>query len=816
MKQVRRVLSMAGILFVPLLSYAQNQISGTVSDANNNPLAGATVYLAETYEGTSTNGAGEYKIPKLKNGSYEVIYSFVGYQNDTITIEINGSDVEQNVSLEESNTTMSEHIVQGTRVDNNAPFAHENIDAEEYEENNLGQDLPYMLQTQPSMVTTSDAGAGVGYTGFRIRGSDATRINVTVNGIPINDAESQGTFWVNMPDFASSIGDIQIQRGVGSSTNGSAAFGATVNLNTKDVNAKPYGEIANSYGSFNTRKHTFKVGTGLINDHWAFDGRLSLIRSDGYIDRATSDLRSYYLSGGYYGDKTSVKFITFSGKERTYQSWWGTPESRINNDVEAMEEYAATEGLNAEQRENLLNSGRTYNHYLYQNEVDNYKQDHYQLHVAHQFNNAWSLTAGLHYTRGKGYYEQFKSDAFLPDYGLDGVDVYHNTIEVSDLILRRWLDNHFYGGVYNVNYHKKNLNITLGGGYNYYDGDHYGEVIWAEYAQNIPMETRYYNNYGRKGDFNTYLKVDYTFFDKLTVFGDAQVRHITYATKGIDSDQRMIDIDTSFFFFNPKLGLNYQINNTYRVYASASVAHREPVRNDFIDAPAGRNPKPERLIDYELGAEARWKKARVLINGYYMDYKDQLVLTGELNDVGSSVRTNVDQSYRAGVELIMGFRFTDWLRWELNGTYSVNKIKNFTEIVYDYTNGFDIIENEYTNTDISFSPSIIAGSDIFITPFKGFEIQIQSKFVGRQYLDNTQDINRSIDPYFYSNARVSYTFKTKVVKEIMLSFLVNNFTDTKFSSNGYTYTYIYGEQYVRNHYYPQAGINFLGGVTFKF
>ena len=372
-QRFRRVVSMAGLFLSPILLNAQHQVSGTVSDVNEEPLAGATVFIAKTYEGTTTKGDGTYTIPKLEDGTYDLIYSFVGYKPDTVTITINGNDVEQNVMLLTSNTTMSEHIVQGTRVDQNAPFAHENIDAEEYEENNLGQDLPFMLQTSPSMVTTSDAGAGVGYTGFRIRGSDATRINVTVNGIPINDAESQGTFWVNMPDFASSIGDIQIQRGVGASTNGSAAFGATVNLNTKDVKEEAYGEIANSYGSFNTRKHTFKVGSGLINGHWAFDGRLSLIKSDGYIDRATSDLRSYYLSGGYYGDKTSVKFITFAGKERTYQSWWGTPESRLENDEEGMLEYAATEGLSPEQTENLLTSGRTYNHYLYKNEVDNYK-----------------------------------------------------------------------------------------------------------------------------------------------------------------------------------------------------------------------------------------------------------------------------------------------------------------------------------------------------------------------------------------------------------------------------------------------------------
>src|SRR5690606_16092552 len=535
------------------------------------------------------------------------------------------------------------------------------VSKEELEKQNHGQDLPFLLNLTPSVVVTSDAGAGVGYTGIRIRGSDNTRTNVTVNGIPVNDSESAGVFWVNMPDLASSIQNIQIQRGVGTSTNGAGAFGASINVQTSSLNPKPYAEIDNSFGSFNTRKHTIRAGSGLINDRFAMDVRLSAVNSDGYIDRASSDLRSYYLPGGYYGNKTMVKGIAFSGKEKTYQAWGGTPESRLNNDVEGMKEHAANEGYSQAQLDNLLNSGRTYNIYTYDNETDNYQQDHYQLHLSQEILPDLDFNAALHYTRGRGYYEQYRPNAKFADYGWEPLMIGDTTITRTDLIRRRWLDNHFYGFTYSFQYNPERLALTIGGGYNEYEGGHYGEVIWARYANTSFIRDRYYDNDGYKTDFNIYAKATYEFTDRVSGYLDLQSRSITYKADGWDNDQKLIDVDEKFNFFNPKAGLQYRLAQGTDIYASYAIAHREPVRNDFVDAPEGVTPKAEKLGNLELGIKKQSSELAYAINYYYMDYKDQLVLTGELNDVGSSIRTNVDKSYRTGIEASVAYAIHDKL-----------------------------------------------------------------------------------------------------------------------------------------------------------
>lgn len=813
---MKKIIFLATILFTSLNSFAQYSVYGTVQDSLSNPIVGATIKILDTYKGVASDNNGNYKINNIKTTSLQLEVSFIGYQTQQIVIENFTADRELNFTLKEAQLTLDELVVSAIRVKENSPIAHSNITYQDIEKNNLGQDIPFLLQNEVSVVSTSDAGAGVGYTGFRIRGSDATRINVTVNGIPINDAESQGTFWVNMPDLASSTENIQIQRGVGSSTNGSGAFGGTINLQTTTLKEKAYSELATSYGSFNTQKYTAKFGTGLINNHWAFDARTSYIKSDGYIDRATSDLKSYYLSGGYYGKKSSIKLVYFAGKEITYQSWWGTPESRITGNKTDMETHAANNGLDSVQTYNLLNSGRTYNFYQYPKEVDNYAQDHTQLFFTHQFSNKLSTNVALHYTYGRGYYEQFRKDDDFANYGLNDLVVGNDTILSTDIIRRRWLDNHFYGTTYNLSYNNSKLSLVLGSGYNNYDGRHFGELIWMRFANNTGLGYRYYDNNANKTDFNTYLKADYLVTEKLTLFADLQVRTVNYSTKGKDNDLRMINIDTNFVFVNPKGGLSYQPNNNLRMYASLNVGNREPVRGDFIDNPTDKQPKHETMLDYEAGVDVKLRKMNLQGNFYYMDYQNQLILTGELNDVGSSIRTNVNKSYRTGVELSANFLISKKVILGFNTTLSQNKIAKFTEVLYDYTNGYDVVENNYTNTDIAFSPNVIAAGNITYTPLKALSLMLQTKYVGKQFLDNTSNAKRVIDAYQTIDGRLSYSIYPKKMREISFNLLVNNLFNSLYSSNGYTFSYVYEKLITENFYYPQAGTNFLVGLTFKF
>ena len=812
MKNQLRLIVLSVLL--PFAAFSQYSISGSVQDSLKNSIVGARITILETYVGALSNSDGSYKLSGLTNGVYTVVADQLGFETLKQNIIISGADVKLDFQLEKTVVSLDEITIEGSRVNQNSPFVHVDIDKKEIESSNLGQDMAFLLQSTPSIVSTSDAGAGVGYTGFRIRGSDATRINVTVNGIPMNDAESHGVYWVNMPDLASSTESIQIQRGVGSSTNGTAAFGASVNLKTDLVSKKAYGEVSSSYGSFNTNKNTLKLGTGLLNKHWALDGRLSSITSDGYIDRASSDLSSYYLSGGYYGKKTVVKAITFAGKEKTYQSWYGTPEAKVNGGD--LQPSIDANWFGAKDAANLINSGRTYNYYTYDNEVDNYNQDHYQLHLSHQFNSSLSLTAAGHYTYGRGYYEQFRNQDDFADYGLESVILGVDTIATTDLIRRRWLDNHFYGGVFNIKYQSKKINVIVGGGLNQYVGDHFGEIIWAQYSSNSNIRDKYYDNKGTKTDANLYAKADYTLSKKLAFFVDLQVRNINYNVSGIDNDLRDLNVDTAFVFFNPKIGVNYQINDKFRTYASLSVGNREPVRSDFIDNPKNDQPSHETLFDYEAGVEAKFQKVFVQGNFYFMDYTNQLVLTGALNDVGSAIRVNTPSSYRAGVELVAGFKIHKKLDLTVNATFSQNKISKFTEVIEDYTNGYELVENDYEDTDISFSPSLIAASVLTFKPVKGLSMTLRTKYVGDQFLDNTGNDSRKLKAYTTTDLGVSYSLKLSKLKEIQFNALINNLFDEMYSSNGYTWGFIDGDRVTENWLYPQAGTNFLAGVTLKF
>ncbi len=798
---MKKILLLANCLLLPICLLAQYTISGTVTaKSSGEPLTGATIRLANTSIATATTVEGTFELRSVKAGSYTLQVTYVGFEPYRQEIVVQ-SNQDLYIELEEGSILTDEVIVASTRATENTPTTFTQVSREEIEKQNFGQDLPYLLNFTPSIVTTSDAGAGVGYTGMRIRGSDATRINATINGIPLNDAEAHGVFWVNMPDFASSVESIQIQRGVGTSTNGAASFGATVNIQTTTLNREAYAEVDNSYGSFNTWKHTVRAGTGLIDDKFALDARLSKISSDGYIDRAFSDLKSFYVSGGYYSKKTLVKANIFSGQEQTYQAWGG-----ISAD--------------------MLETNRTFNPYSYENETDNYQQDHYQLIAAHDLLQNLTLNAALHYTRGRGYYEQFReNDAFInyPPFGADTLFLNNNadTITTTDLIRRRWLDNHFYGATWSADYQPTGkLQFVLGGGWNRYIGDHFGEIIWARQALSSNIRDRYYDNTAEKEDLNVYLKTFYQLTDRLNLFLDLQGRFINYDYAGTDNDQRMLSGNHNYRFFNPKAGLSYELSPADRFYASYAKGSREPVRNDFIDAAEGSIPEAEKLHNIEVGYEKKARNYNLAANYYLMSYNDQLVLTGELNDVGTPIRINVDDSYRTGIELQAGFRPINRLEISANATFSRNKVRNFTEILYRYDEDWNYLATdfiEHEETDIAYSPSIIAGGIISYRPFNWLEASVLSKYVSRQYLDNTQNEQTSLDPYFVNDLRFTATFRPGFVKELNAGLLVNNLLNTMYTSNGYAYGQIVnGVTSYESFYYPQAGTNFLLNLSLKF
>lgn len=811
---------MAFVLFTVCVYAQKFTVAGTIRDAKSNQaLSGASVQVEGTNKFAVADAFGKFMIDKIPTGEYVLLVRLLGYEtkSERLTL-VNNATLD--VSLTEAIQLTDEVVITATRAGENAPATFSTVDKATIQKQNFGQDLPFLLNWMPSVVTTSDAGTGIGYTGMRIRGSDATNINVTINGIPYNDAESLGTFWVDIPDIATSTQSIQIQRGVGTSTNGGGAFGASLNLQTNTLNDQPYATISSAAGSFGTFKNSISFGTGMLNDRWVVDGRISKIISDGFIDRATADLESYYFSAGYYSGKTLIKAITFGGHERTYQAWYGVPQSRLENDIEAMEQTVINEGWNEEQRLNLLNSNsRTFNPYTYKNQVDDYRQQHYQLHFSQQLKESLTANVALHYTPGKGYYEEYRYDNEFEDYGIDPITINGETITSTDLIRRRWLDNDFYGITYSINYQKSNLDLVIGGAWNRYEGDHYGEIIWAKVSP-VPAEYRYYFNQGDKRDFNIFTKATFSFTDRVSGYLDLQYRKVDYSANGLENKQFDIHVNETFNFFNPKAGVVVSLNDQDQLYASYSLANREPVRSDFIDAPAGKKPVHEKLHNIELGYKYIQDRLQLKVNYFLMLYRDQLVLTGELNDVGANLRTNVDKSYRTGIEAEALIRISNKFGWTGNVTLSQNKIKDFTEVLYDYgVNGdeYNVVENKYSNVNISYSPSLIAASGLSYFPVRNLELTLLTKYVGKQYLDNTGNSARAIDDYIINDLRMTYTIKPSFMKELSFSFLANNILDETYESNGYTWGYLGGGvNYRENYYYPQAGRNFMGMITLKF
>ena len=683
--------------------------------------------------------------------------------------------------------------VNAIRAGENSPFTKTNLSKKQIEKINLGQDLPFILNQTPSVVVNSDAGNGVGYTGIRIRGSDASRINVTLNGVPFNDAESQGNFFVDLPDFSSSVGSIQVQRGVGTSSNGAGAFGASINISTNEANLKPYFEFNNSYGSFNTWKNTVKLGSGLVIDHFTTDFRLSRISSDGYIDRASSDLKSFYFSTAYLSKKSSLRVNIFSGKEKTYQAWYGVSEADLKTNRTI--NYAGTE-----------RPGEPYD-----NETDNYKQDHYQLFFNQQLTSRLKLSTGLFYIKGKGYYEQYKADEAYADYGLREPVIGTDTITNTDLVRQLWLDNDFYGNIFSLQYKSNTSQFTLGGGWNRYEGNHYGDVIWADKGFTLPG--RWYDLDANKNDLTIYFKEQTKIDSLVSIFYDLQYRRVKYNVYGFRYNPDLIT-KNKYNFFNPKLGLSFQ-KNEWSGYLSYSRGQKEPNRDDF-EAGLDQQPKPEKLNDLELGIEKRNNNYSIGLTGYYMHYKDQLVLTGKINDVGAYTRTNIPKSYRAGVELVAVAEITSWLNTVGNFSISRNKVQDFTEFIDDYDNGGQKTK-QYSSTDIAFSPTIVGGATINFIPAKNAELSLISKYVSKQYLDNTQNESRKLNAYYTQDARFIYTVSKKWLKELNIILQANNVFNKKYEPNGYTFSYYYGGILTtENYYFPMAGRNFMVGVNVKF
>jgi iron complex outermembrane receptor protein len=806
-KMIAKLFFAAALISASALN-AQHNLSGTVKTAKGVAVPFAVIGIKNSQLSAVSNEEGYFKFKNLKDNNYILVTKSLGYSEKFDTVNLN-ADLVLDLQLLESNKQLDEVVVNATRVNKNSGMAFSNVDNETLQKQNLGQDAPFMLNQLPSVAVNSDAGAGVGYTGLRIRGSDGTRINVTINGVPVNDAESQGTFFVNMPDFVSGTNNIQVQRGVGASSNGAGAFGASINFQTNELKDKAYANSITTAGSYNTLRQTLMAGTGLLNNKFTFDARASSITSNGYIDRSSSNLQSYYLAGGYYGKKSVLKFINFSGQEKTYQAWYYVPEDSLNKGNRTYNPAGEYYDLNGKIK-------------YYDNETDNYKQNNFQLHFIHQVNSKISFNVTGHYTKGKGYYEQYKQNQFLADYTIENVFTPKgDTISSSNLIRRLWLNNDFAGGIFNVNYTPfSKLAFTLGGGYNTYFGRHFGNVIWSQFSSNSSINQEYYFNTANKNDGNIYLKTNYKPVSNLNLFVDLQLRNVNYRFLGFDDSLASKMQNQTYTFFNPKFGISYDVNSNLNAYASLSIANKEPNRDDFVKSTPLSRPKPEQLADIEAGLKYNQTNKYFAVNFYNMQYKNQLVLNGQINNVGAYNRVNVASSYRRGIEFEANAEIIRFLSIGGNVTFSQNKITNFVEYIdssnADYTI-YTQYKKEYKNSDISFSPDIISSAFLLIKPVKNMEISFINKYVGRQFLDNTSNIKRSINPYNVVDLRFNYTINTKLIPEITFMFSIYNLLNTNYETNGYTFSY-YTDAALNTFNYkaPAAPLNYLGGISLKF
>ena len=798
------------VIILPLSISAQEggfAIRGKITDTSGRPLAGATVTIADSPVGVQTNPDGTYAVKRLKGGDYTLSVSFIGFETIVRKVHLSG-DLTIDMSLPEKVFQTGDVLVSATRAGEHSPLAFSEVSKVQLERQNTGYDMPYILSLTPSFVETSEAGNGIGYTSMRIRGTDANRINVTIDGIPLNDAESQQVFWVDLPDLASSVENIQVQRGAGTSSNGSGAFGATISIETLNPESEPFAQISTSAGSFNSIRNTVSAGSGMLGGKFGLTMRYSELKSDGYIERTGSNHRAENITGVFRSGNAMLKANILIGEEHTGIGWWGVPKEMlsVNRRYNPAGEYTDSAG----------------NVRYYGNESDNYRQDHFQLAYSQKLGDYISFHTAVHYTKGKGYYEEYAGDQNYHDYGLNYVHAGDSVLTSTDLIRRKWLSNDFYGLIYSLKYQRERLSVTAGGGVNRYIGDHFGDIIWMQYAGNTEKDYRWYFNDARKDEESIYAKLNYSLSEKLTAFGDLQYRHICYKMKGIDDDLKDLGQSHSFGFFNPKAGIFYSMTSSQDIYMSFSVANREPSREDFKEAVGDPSsaPKPETLYDLEMGYKLRRHNASLGVNLYGMFYRDQLVPTGQLSDVGYSIMTNVPDSYRTGIEIIAGIRPAAFIDWNLNLTLSRSRIRDFTEYYTDYNTvdgSSQYLSRNLGETDIAYSPGVISSSDAGFRLYRGIELHLISKYVGRQYVDNTMSRDRMVDPYFINNVRLDWEPAVKNIKSVRFQVLVNNIFNNLYISNGYGGNwYEDGIEKSWSYYFPQAGTNFMLrlGLTF--
>lgn len=783
----KQFLSLAILTIASLNLYCQNEISGRITDSHGDAIENATVQITLSSgksTGTATDAAGNFALKNLPDTSWEIrvshllYHTFVGSSDDFL------SHSQINITLKDSTIHLNEVFISPTLSGDNDPFSLQSIEKDEIEKASYGQNIPGLLQNMASVVSTTDDGIGLGYSSMRIRGADATRTNVTINGIALNDSESGAVFWVNLPGLASNAQDITVQRGVGSSTNGCGAFGGSVNITTSSPLDRASAALHYNAGSYSTQHFQGEFSSGLLGEHYEISGRLTRGYSDGYIERASSDVSSYFLQGGYYGHKTSLKIISFGGRQTTYQAWNGVDAAtlKINR------RFNSCGAIYDDSWTNVIG--------YYDNETDNYSQDHLQLIFSHKTGN-WTIGSTLHYTFGRGYYESYKQDASLSRYGISPIETSTGIIEYADVIPQKWLYNHYYGGTVYTEYNGKNITSTLSAAYSRYDGDHYGEVIWAEYSPNVSKDHQFYFNNTLKDDMNIFWKSTYNINDALSFYIDLQYRHIDYTMKGVEDKNAVIDFDNRYSFFNPKAGINYQLDEHHRFYMSYSRGSKEPNRSDYTDSDI--EPRPEYMDDIELGYVYSRPSLNLSANVYYMYYRDQLVPTGRLDDSGYVIRTNVDKSYRLGIELAAGYRPFKWLEGNISITLSDNVIK-----------GLMVEDNLIKDTHISYSPAVTGFAQISFIPLKALKIDFDTRYVSEQYMSNNNIKESLLDDYIVSDLSMSYDFKKgRILPAICLRGKINNLFNAMYISNGAIYD--------RDAYYfPQAGINFMMGIDIKF
>ncbi|PCJ66788.1 MAG: TonB-dependent receptor [Bacteroidetes bacterium] len=776
------------------------------------PIESAFVRLSNSSGATSTYSTpnGTINMVNIPKGVYTISISHASYKTNVGTIDLNQNSKDKIYFLEADMAFLDAASISTVRAKHSTPTTFTNIERKEIESLDQSKDFPFLLNMTPSTVVSSDAGNGVGYTGVRIRGIDPTRVNITVNGIPINDAESQGMYWVNMPDLASSTESVQIQRGVGTSTNGSSAFGASVNIRTNELSEDKFTRADLGYGSFNTQRVSLTHSTGRLKGNWAFQLRGSLIQSDGFIDRASSNLKSANITAAKYWEKSVFKTNILLGSERTYQAWYGIPQPTFNGDIAGENRYINQLYIGGSELQNLQNSNsKTYNSYTYENEVDNYNQNHYQFFFDHKFSPFLKLNTAAYVTTGKGYFEQFKNGETLADYGIDSIQPTGDTAFEGDLVRRRWLENVLVGGIANATYSKNKFETVIGGGYSNYQGKHFGEAIATEFTGYEDIKARYYDNDATKTDGNFYIRQSYN-FNNLIPYIDLQYRFINYQFDGLDDSLNFNDQEVSYGFFNPKMGLTYLLKN-HTFYGVFAIANREPVRDDFRDNKPSEWPEHEAMENVELGYRYTNGRKRLNLNLYTMNYTNQLVLTGAVNDVGEAIRTNVKESFRQGIELDFQYPITENLQAGGNLTLSQNKIESFTEYVGEWDGTYGTISTQYNNTDISFSPNTIAAAMLSYKANDHFTLNAQGKYVGKQYLDNTQNNARSLDAFTNMDVSLNYTSKEiKGTKLLNIGLYLNNVFNQYYAPNGYTFSgYLGGERQDFNYVYPMAGFNWM-------